>query len=185
MLYHSLLLIAYEKFPLFCYLYFTFKFPFVKKLSVFLIRTCVRVWMLFSKHQLKHSLWLMKKHSLKILFIYFYREGKERRERNINVWFPLTCPQLGSWPATQACALTGNWTDDPLVGRPALNPLSYTSQGVKQFYGKFAENQTLASWSKSQETISKHLETQDVQAEGIWSACKRKQKFSTGKFWKR
>ena len=80
MLYHSLLLIAYEKFPLFCYLYFTFKFPFVKKLSVFLIRTCVRVWMLFSKHQLKHSLWLMKKHSLKILFIYFYREGKERRE---------------------------------------------------------------------------------------------------------
>ena len=37
-------------------------------------------------------------------------------------------PQLGSWPETQACALTGNQTGNPLVCRPALNPLSYTSQ---------------------------------------------------------
>ena len=36
-------------------------------------------------------------------------EGKEKeRERNINVWWPLTCPLLGTWPTTQACALTGN-----------------------------------------------------------------------------
>ena len=33
--------------------------------------------------------------------------------------------------ATQACALTGNWTSDPLVLRLALNPLSHTSQGSK------------------------------------------------------
>ena len=33
------------------------------------------------------------------------------------------------WPATQACALTGNRICDPLVHRPALNPLSHTSQG--------------------------------------------------------
>ena len=38
-------------------------------------------------------------------------------------------PLLGTWPATQACALTGNQTYNPLVHRPALNPLSHTSQG--------------------------------------------------------
>ena len=57
-------------------------------------------------------------------------EGKEKeRERNITVWLPLMHPLLGTWPATQACALTGNPTGDPLVHRPALNPLSHTSQG--------------------------------------------------------
>ena len=36
-------------------------------------------------------------------------EGTEKeRERNINVWLPFTCPLLGTWPTTQACALTGN-----------------------------------------------------------------------------
>ena len=42
---------------------------------------------------------------------------------------PLTHPTLGTWPTTQACALTGTQTGDPLVLRPALNPLSHTSQG--------------------------------------------------------
>ena len=36
---------------------------------------------------------------------------------------------LGTWSTTQACALTGNQTSDPLVHRPALNPLTHTSQG--------------------------------------------------------
>ena len=65
-------------------------------------------------------------------FMYlFFREGKgesKRCERNINVWLPLVHSPLGTWPATQACALTGNRTGDPLVHRPALNPLSYTGQ---------------------------------------------------------
>ena len=39
------------------------------------------------------------------------------------------CLPLGTWPTTQARALTGNPTRDPLVHRPALSPLSYTSQG--------------------------------------------------------
>ena len=39
-------------------------------------------------------------------------------------------PLLGAWPATQACALTGNQTNDPLVHRALLNPLSHTSQGA-------------------------------------------------------
>ena len=58
-------------------------------------------------------------------------EGKEKeRERNINVWLPLShAPHLGPGPATQAGALTGNRTRDPLFRRPMLNPLSHTSQG--------------------------------------------------------
>ena len=65
--------------------------------------------------------------------MYSFLEGREGRgkekERNINVWLPLMRPPLGTWPAIQACALTGNQTSDPLVHRPMLNPLSYTSQG--------------------------------------------------------
>ena len=58
------------------------------------------------------------------------REGGEKeRERNINVWLPLMRPPLGTWPATQACALTGNRTCNPLVCRLALHPLSHTSGG--------------------------------------------------------
>ena len=42
-------------------------------------------------------------------FIYLFLEkgiGREReRERNIDVWLPLAHPPLGTWPATQACAL--------------------------------------------------------------------------------
>ena len=36
---------------------------------------------------------------------------------------------LETWPVTQACALTENRTSDPLVCRPALHPLSHSSQG--------------------------------------------------------
>ena len=63
---------------------------------------------------------------LNILFIYFLET-----RRNINVWLPLARPLLGTWPATQACALTGNRTGDPLVCKPLLNPLSHTSQGMQ------------------------------------------------------
>ena len=51
-------------------------------------------------------------------FIYLFlerEEGREKeRERNIDVYkryidqLPLAHPQLGTWPAAQACALTGN-----------------------------------------------------------------------------
>ena len=62
---------------------------------------------------------ILKKPHLKNIYILFISErGEERgkeRERNINVWLPLTCPPLGTWPATQACAPTGNRTSDPLV----------------------------------------------------------------------
>ena len=68
-------------------------------------------------------------------FIYLFLERGERREkereRNINVWLPLMRPLLGTWPATQASTLTGNWTSDPLVCRLAL---SHTSQGSNAFF---------------------------------------------------
>ena len=56
---------------------------------------------------------------------------KKERERNINVWLLLVHPLPGTWSTTQARALTGNPTRDPLVLRPALNPLCHTSQGRK------------------------------------------------------
>ena len=59
--------------------------------------------------------------------------GKER-ERNINMWLPLTCPLLGTWPGTQASALTGNQISDPLVRRLVLNLLSHTSQGSSYIF---------------------------------------------------
>ena len=63
-----------------------------------------------------------------ILFIYVFIFREREGKRNINVWLHLTSLQLGTWPSSQACALTGNWTGDSLVHRPALNPLSHTSQ---------------------------------------------------------
>ena len=57
-------------------------------------------------------------------------EKEKERERNIK-WLPLTGPPLGTWPATQACALTGNRTVDPLVSKLILNPLSHITQGWK------------------------------------------------------
>ena len=44
------------------------------------------------------------------VYIYLFLERKERKEKekekNSNK-LPLAWPQLGAWPATQACALTG------------------------------------------------------------------------------
>ena len=67
---------------------------------------------------------------LKILFIFRERgrEG-EREGKKHQCMVASHTPHLWTWPTTQACALTGNWTINPLVQRPALSPLSYTSQG--------------------------------------------------------
>ena len=65
-------------------------------------------------------------------------EGREK-ERETNTkknidWLPPPHTQLGTQSATQACALTGNQTGDLSVHRPALNPLSHTSQGFFFFF---------------------------------------------------
>ena len=74
---------------------------------------------------------------LKKNFIYVFLgrgEGKDKeRERKTDVlekhWLPFTRLQLGTQPATQACALTGNQTSDLLDCRLVLSSLSHTSQG--------------------------------------------------------
>ena len=48
-------------------------------------------------------------------------------EKNIDR-LPLAHTQPGTWPATQACALTGNVTDSSVCWTTP-NPMSYTSQG--------------------------------------------------------
>ena len=63
--------------------------------------------------------WLIR---IGFLFLFFFF-------LHINVWLPLEHSLLETWPATQACALTGNQTGNPLVHRPALSPLSHTIQG--------------------------------------------------------
>ena len=69
-----------------------------------------------------------------ILFIYLLflerGEGKLRREKHKCVIASHT-PPTGDMAATQARALTGARTGDPLVCRRVFNPLSYTSQGSR------------------------------------------------------
>ena len=45
-------------------------------------------------------------------YLFIFRERGREGEGNINVWLPLVHPLLGTWPATQACALPGNRTGD-------------------------------------------------------------------------
>ena len=41
-----------------------------------------------------------------LIYLFLERGGgrEKERETNINVWLPLVCPILGTWPETQACA---------------------------------------------------------------------------------
>ena len=86
----------------------------------------------------------------KILFIYFWREGKGGRkrgretsmcERNINVWLPLARPQLGTWPTTQACALIGNRTSDLSFG------LQAGAQSTEPLQPRWVDDPLNAVWS--------------------------------------
>ena len=69
---------------------------------------------------------------LRFYLLIFRKKGKKKEERNMMCErnrLPLSHTQLGTWPKTQACALTGNWTDNLWVHRLVLNPLRHTSQG--------------------------------------------------------
>ena len=61
-------------------------------------------------------------------------------KRNIDQ-VPLACPKLGTWPTTQAYALTGNRTSDPLVRRLALNPLTTPARAYYLFIDEEIEAQ--------------------------------------------
>ena len=66
-------------------------------------------------------------------FIYLLREGKGGRKRGRET-------SMGGCPS---CILTGNQTGNPLVCRPALSPLSYTSQGSAILFLKTAPTRLL------------------------------------------
>ena len=51
---------------------------------------------------------------------------------------------LGTWPKTQASALTGNETNDPLVCRPVLNPLSHTNQVAILIFNPGKQSRTIS-----------------------------------------
>ena len=55
-------------------------------------------------------------------------EGREK-ERETSDQLLLVQPQMGTWPAAQVCALTGDQTGDLSVHRLMLNQLSHSSQG--------------------------------------------------------
>ena len=51
-------------------------------------------------------------------YLFMFRERGREGEREGNVWLALLRPPLGNWSTTQACALTGNSTGNPLVHLP-------------------------------------------------------------------
>ena len=66
-----------------------------------------------------------------------------------------------TWPATHACALTGNWTGDPLICRLELNSLSHTSQGRGEEFSMPLDNtklklydDQLQNWKKRKQTYA-------------------------------
>ena len=65
------------------------------------------------------------------IYLFLEREEREEKEseRNVNVWLPLAHLLLGTWPTTQACALTGSRTGDLSILRPACSPLSHPGEG--------------------------------------------------------
>ena len=69
----------------------------------------------------------------RVLHLFIFKErrkGEREGEKHRLIASRMPPTGEGSWPATQACALVGNWTSDPLVCRLVLNPLSHnTSQG--------------------------------------------------------
>ena len=81
-------------------------------------------------------------HSAEFIFLRVYlfilRQRARMREK-LQCVVASHAPLMGTWPASQACALTGNRTSDLLVHRPVLNSLSHTSQGSADFREQFAK----------------------------------------------
>ena len=76
------------------------------------------------------------------LFIFRHRGRQGKREgENISVWLLLERCILGTWPATQACAPTGNQTGDPMVRRPHIGTQSTEPHqpAQKKFYRSLFE----------------------------------------------
>ena len=114
-----------------------------------LIYPCLK----FTSDTCEHSLLSLGVYSgLKVHSFFFFkifkfifrdggRGGERQGEKHQSV---ASCmPPPGAWPATQACALTGNRIGNLLVHRKMPNPLSHTSQGY------FHINLYLASFKRN------------------------------------
>ena len=66
----------------------------------------------------------------------FYFHFIFREERNINVWLPLTCPYplLGTWPATQTCALDWESSWRPFVSQAGSQSTKPHNPGCQHFF---------------------------------------------------
>ena len=73
------------------------------------------------------------------------------------MWLPLMCPAPGTWPTTQACALTGNQTSNLWIRRPVLNPLSHTSQAFKNIFIQNVLLSKSSSYSRDKSFLSKPI----------------------------
>ena len=78
---------------------------------------------------------LMSSLFFKRFYLFIFRQRGRELEREGERY---QCVVASRTPPTEVLAhnpgmcLTGKWTSDPLVHRPALNPLSYTRQGIIQ-----------------------------------------------------
>ena len=69
-----------------------------------------------------------------IIYLFLERGREGEREGEKHQCVVASCvPPTGDLARNPACALTGDWTSDPLVCKLALNPLSHTSQGWEAF----------------------------------------------------
>ena len=92
------------------------------------------------------------------------------------MWLPLVRPLLGTWPESQAHALTGNRTSDPLVQRPGAQSTKPHQHGLKKLNFKyFVRNHLVAThpvlWSAE---IRTSLHTPFSSSAGPspgWSPC--------------
>ena len=64
----------------------------------------------------------------------FRERGREKEGEKHQCVVPLTYPPMRDQDHNPGVALTGNRTQDPSVHRPALNPLSHTSQVKKRIF---------------------------------------------------
>ena len=82
------------------------------------------------------------------IYVFIFRE-RGREERNVSVWLPLPSPLLGTWSATQACALTEN---------PNGNLLLHTQAGTQ-------------STEPHQPGLSSGLYTETSSKNRTWERC--------------
>ena len=62
-------------------------------------------------------------------------EGRDKeKERSFSVWLPLMYPLQGTWPTTQAHALTGNRTQRPFGSQACPQSTEPHQPGLKHYF---------------------------------------------------